>query len=92
MNRRKLLVVSLVLVCRGVPAAYLAHSDKGHSFVRCATRLSFCAVAEEFLAWHLRGHAESICDAWCGASLQVVAGVGEMPELAEALAEKNDGH
>ncbi len=44
---------------RGIDHEYLLFEDEGHGFARPENRLKFYAAAEEFLAKHLGGRAES---------------------------------
>lgn len=43
-----------------IPVTYALYEDEGHGFMRPANRLSFYALAEEFLHKHLGGRKESI--------------------------------
>ena len=70
---------------RGIPVTYLLYPDEGHGFVRPENDLSFMAVAEAFLAKSLGGRYEPIGDVFQGSSIQVLAGAGGVPGLAEGL-------
>ena len=70
---------------RGIPVTYLLYPDEGHGFVRPENDLSFMAVAEAFLAKSLGGRYEPIGDDFQGSSIQVLAGAGGVPGLAEGL-------
>ena len=70
---------------RGIPVTYLLYPDEGHRFVRPENDLSFMAVAEAFLAKSLGGRYEPIGDDFQGSSIQVLAGAGGVPGLAEGL-------
>ncbi len=71
---------------RKIPVTYVLYPDEGHGFARPANRISFNAVAEQFLAKHLGGRAEPIGDAFKGATIQVPAGADGVPGLTDALA------
>lgn len=55
-----------------IPVTYLLYSDEGHGFARPANRMSFYAVAEQFLAQHLGGRSEPIADAFAESSIKIV--------------------
>lgn len=57
-----------------IPVTYLLYSDEGHGFARPENRMSFYAVAEQFLAQNLGGQVEPIGNAFSGASIRVVEG------------------
>jgi hypothetical protein len=64
------------------------YPDEGHGFARPENNLSFYAIAEAFLAKCLGGRYEPIGDDFKDASLQVLAGADDVPELPKALAAK----
>jgi dipeptidyl aminopeptidase/acylaminoacyl peptidase len=68
-----------------IPVTYVLFPDEGHGFVRPENRLAFFAVAELFLAQHLRGRFEPIGDDLRGSSITVPVGDKELPGLSEAL-------
>ena len=70
---------------REIPVTYVLYPDEGHGFAVPENRLSFYAVAEAFLADCLGGRYEPIGEDFRGASIQVPAGAGHVPGLAEAL-------
>ena len=70
---------------RGIPVTYLLYPDEGHGFARPENNLSYMAVAEAFLARCLGGRFEPIGDDLEGSSIQVLAGAGDVPGLAEGL-------
>lgn len=73
---------------REIPVTYVVYPDEGHlTFFHPENNISFYAIAEQFLAQHLGGRAEPIGDAFRGASLEVRAGAGEIPELESALTD-----
>ena len=74
---------------RGIPVTYLLYPDEGHGFARPENNLSYMAVAEAFLAEHLGGGFEPIGDDFQGSSIQVLAGVGDVPGLAEVVELQN---
>ena len=45
---------------KGIPVTYALYEDEGHGFMRPENRLSFYALAEEFLYKHLGGRKEPI--------------------------------
>ena len=75
---------------RGIPVTYVLYPDEGHGFQKPENDLSFYAIAESFLARCLGGRQQPIGDDFEGASLQVVAGAGQVPGLPEALAPAAD--
>lgn len=68
-----------------IPVTYVLFPDEGHGFARPENNTAFNAIAEAFLAKHLGGRFEPIGDDFRGSSLQVPAGAGAVPGLAEAL-------
>ena len=70
---------------KGIPVTYALYPDEGHGFARPQNNLSFTAVAEAFLSRCLGGRVQPIGDDFDGCSLTVLAGVDEVPGLAEAL-------
>ena len=70
---------------KNIPVTYVLYPDEGHGFARPENNLSFCAIAEAFLATCLGGRSEPIGKDFDGASLIVPAGSHEVPGLAEAL-------
>ena len=76
---------------RGIPVTYLLYPDEGHGFARPENNLSYMAVAEAFLAEAcLGGGFEPVGDDFQGSSIQVLAGAGDMPGLAEVLTSKQE--
>lgn len=73
---------------RGLPVTYVLYRDEGHGFARPENRLSFYAIAEAFLAKHLKGRFQPIGQDFAGASLTVSAGAEDVPGLVSALDEK----
>ena len=67
---------------RGIPVTYLLYPDEGHGFARPENTLSFMAVAEAFLARCLGGRHESVGDDFAGSSIEIAAGVEQIPGLA----------
>ncbi|MHC4217843.1 MAG: S9 family peptidase [Planctomycetota bacterium] len=59
---------------KGVPVTYVLYPDEGHGFARPGNRLSFFAVAEQFLADHLGGQAEPIGDSLADSSIKIPVG------------------
>jgi acetyl esterase/lipase len=78
---------------KGLPVTYVLYPEEGHGFAIPENRLSFYAVAEAFLAKHLRGAVEPIADALNGTNLLVPEGGAHIPGLEAALATRaNTGH
>ena len=75
---------------KNIPVTYVLYPDEGHGFARPENNLSFCAIAEAFLAKCLGGRSEPIGRDFDGASLSVPAGRHEVPGLAEALPVPKD--
>jgi dipeptidyl aminopeptidase/acylaminoacyl peptidase len=75
---------------KNIPVTYVLYPDEGHGFARPENNLSFCAIAEAFLAKCLGGRSEPIGRDFDGASLIVPAGRHEIPGLAEALPAGKD--
>lgn len=73
---------------KNIPVTYVLYPDEGHGFARPENNLSFNAIAEAFLAKVLGGRYESIGEDFKGSSLQVLAGVEDVPGLTQALANK----
>ncbi len=70
---------------RKIPVTYALYSDEGHGFARPENRMSFYAVAEQFLARILGGRSEPIGDDLRGSSLTVPEGAEAIPGLPAAL-------
>jgi len=70
---------------RKIPVTYAIYADEGHGFARPENRISFFAIAENFLGRCLGGRAEPIGADAKGASLQVPDGAANVPGLKEAL-------
>ena len=75
------------MVYLGIPVTYVLYPDEGHGFAREENWLSFIAITEAFLADCLGGRAEPIGNAFEGSSLQVLAGLENVPGVAQALGE-----
>jgi dipeptidyl aminopeptidase/acylaminoacyl peptidase len=61
---------------------YLIYPDEGHGLARAQNRLSFYAVAEQFLGACLGGRIEQVGTAFEGASLQAIDGAASVPGLS----------
>lgn len=57
-----------------IPVTYILYPDEGHGFQRAENRLSFYAVAETFLAQHLKGKLEPIKQDFKNSTIQFKAG------------------
>ena len=68
-----------------LPVTYVLYSDEGHGFVRPENRLSFNAVAEQFLAQHLGGRAEPIGSDFKSSTIAVPQGADQIRGLPDAL-------
>jgi dipeptidyl aminopeptidase/acylaminoacyl peptidase len=73
---------------KNLPVTYVFYEDEGHGFARPENDLSFCAVAEHFLAEHLGGRAEPVGDDFKGSSIAVPVGAEHVKGLKEALEQK----
>jgi dipeptidyl aminopeptidase/acylaminoacyl peptidase len=71
---------------RKIPVTYAIYADEGHGFARPENRISFYAIAENFLTTCLAGRAEPIGDDAKGAALAVPDGASNVPGLRDALA------
>jgi dipeptidyl aminopeptidase/acylaminoacyl peptidase len=76
------------LVDLGRPVTYFVYPDEGHGFARPRNKVAFYAVVEAFLARHLGGRLEPIDDDLAGSSVEVHAGIGQIPELARYLSAR----
>ena len=68
-----------------LPVTYVYYTDEGHGFGRPENRLSFNAVAEQFLAAHLGGRAEPVGNDFKGSTIEIKAGAENIKGLAEAV-------
>ncbi len=59
---------------KNIPVTYVLYPDEGHGFARPENRLSFFAVAEQFLAQHLGGRVEPIGTAFENSSITIPVG------------------
>jgi dipeptidyl aminopeptidase/acylaminoacyl peptidase len=57
-----------------IPVTYLLYPDEGHGFARPENRISFYAIAEQFLAQNLGGKAEPTGKAFEGSSIKILEG------------------
>jgi dipeptidyl aminopeptidase/acylaminoacyl peptidase len=71
---------------RKIPVTYAIYADEGHGFARPENRISFYAIADNFLSTCLGGRAEPIGDDAKGAALAVPDGAANVPGLKDALA------
>jgi dipeptidyl aminopeptidase/acylaminoacyl peptidase len=71
---------------KNLPVTYVLYPDEGHGFARPANRMSFYAVAENFLKQNLGGKAAPISpEDLKGSTIEVRAGAEAVPGLAEAI-------
>jgi dipeptidyl aminopeptidase/acylaminoacyl peptidase len=68
-----------------LPVTYVYYADEGHGFGRPQNRLSFNAVAEQFLAQHLGGRAEPVGNDFEGSTIEIKAGAENVNGLAQAV-------
>jgi len=69
-----------------IPVTYVLYPDEGHGFARPENRISFNAIAEEFLAKKcLGGRYEPIGGDFAGSSISVPVGADLLPDVAKAL-------
>ena len=71
---------------RKIPITYVLYADEGHGFARPENRISFFAIAENFLSTCLGGSAQPIGDDAKGAAFTVPEGANIVPGLKDALA------
>ena len=71
-----------------LPVTYVYFSDEGHGFGRPENRLSFNAVAEQFLAQHLGGRAEPVGNDFEGSTIEIKAGAENVKGLAQATKDR----
>ena len=55
-----------------IPVTYLLYPNEGHGFARPENRMSFYAVAEQFLAKYLGGNFQAIGNAFDNTSLEIM--------------------
>ncbi|MGE0829577.1 MAG: prolyl oligopeptidase family serine peptidase [Hyphomonadaceae bacterium] len=76
--------IAAALSVRGNQSVYLLYPDEAHGLSRTPNRLSFYAVAENFLARCLGGLAQPLSDRdFAGASARTLAGIDYLPGLRE---------
>ncbi len=73
---------------RNIPVTYAIYADEGHGFARPENRVSFFALADQFLGTCLGGRTEALGDDLKGAALEVPEGADAIPGLKAALAAK----
>jgi dipeptidyl aminopeptidase/acylaminoacyl peptidase len=74
---------------RKIPVTFVVYPDEGHlTFFHPQNNISCYAVVEQFLQENLGGRAESIGDAFRGASIEVREGADGVPGLVQALAAR----
>ena len=59
---------------KNIPVTYVLYPDEGHGFARPENRISFNAVAENFLASCLHGSAQPVGDDFKGSTIKFLAG------------------
>jgi dipeptidyl aminopeptidase/acylaminoacyl peptidase len=69
---------------KNIPVTYVLYPDEGHGFARPENNLSFFALTESFLAAHLEGNYQPIGEDFHNSSLEILAGVEQIPGAAEA--------
>jgi acylaminoacyl-peptidase len=72
---------------RGLGAIYVVYPNEGHAFRHPASRTSFAAICEAFLAKHLGGRCEQIDDDLTGAEFSILNGVEQITELQRLLGD-----
>ncbi len=70
------------LVTRRTPLIYLNYPDENATMTRLANRLSYYAVAEQFLGDCLGGRVEPVGTAFQGANVQAYEGASRVPGLS----------
>ena len=78
--------VVAAMKARKIPVTYAIYADEGHGFARPENRISFYAIADNFIAKCLGGRSEPFGDDLTGAALTVPEGAGDIPGLKAALA------
>jgi dipeptidyl aminopeptidase/acylaminoacyl peptidase len=71
---------------KNLQVTYVLYPQEGHGFAEPENSLSFCAIAEAFLAAHLGGRCEPFGQDFKGAEFEVRTGAEYVPGLKEALA------
>ena len=66
---------------KGIPVVYVVFPDEGHGFARPENNIAFNAIAEIFLARHLRGRAEPVGSDFEGSSHEIRAGADILKDL-----------
>jgi dipeptidyl aminopeptidase/acylaminoacyl peptidase len=70
---------------KNIPVVYILFPDEGHGFARPENSMAFWAVTEIFLARHLGGRYQPIGDDFKGSTIQVPAGLEDVPAVKAAL-------
>jgi dipeptidyl aminopeptidase/acylaminoacyl peptidase len=70
---------------KNIPVVYVLFPDEGHGFARPENSMAFNAVTEVFLAEHLGGRFEPIGEDFKGSTIQVPAGLDDVPAVSTAL-------
>jgi dipeptidyl aminopeptidase/acylaminoacyl peptidase len=73
---------------KNLPVTYVLYPQEGHGFAVPENSLSFCAIAEAFLAAHLGGRCEPFGKDFKGAEFAVRTGAEYVPGLKGALASR----
>jgi dipeptidyl aminopeptidase/acylaminoacyl peptidase len=73
---------------RKIPVTYAIYADEGHGFARPENRISFYAIADNFIGKCLGGRTEPIGADLKGAAVEVPEGVDDIQGLKAALAAK----
>lgn len=68
-----------------VPVIYAFYPDEGHGIIRPQNSQSFYAMVEAFLAQHIGGRCEPIGRDFEGASVELRAGIEQIPGLQKKL-------
>ncbi len=76
------------MIAKNIPVTYALFPDEGHGFARPENRQAFYAVAEAFLAKHLRGSCEAIGTDFQGSSIQILQGIQDIPGATQALEQQ----
>lgn len=72
---------------KDIPVTYVLYPDEGHGFQRPENRMSFYAIAEQFLAQHLGGRSQPIDEDFQGSSLRVPTGSRYFEAVVKKLCE-----
>ncbi len=85
-TRKESDTIVAAMKARKIPVTYAIYADEGHGFARPENRISFFAIADNFLGKCLGGRAEPIGADLKGAAIDVPEGAANVQGLKAALA------